>query len=194
MAGIFTRKALADVLNAESTPEEKVDAIYSLYGRAIDDGYVTKAAANAAKEDAVEKAAEKAKADALAGVEKPNVKDSDEFKTLLADFNAYKERQAARDSEDFAGVKPKFFDAVYDKIDRAEGAKPIAEQMQAIREKFEEFFNPAEEGDDKNKGAGGGKPQFGDGSSGSNPSGEKGESLADAWGYSKRFYGNAKGD
>lgn len=194
MAGIFTRKALADVLNAESTPEEKVDAIYSLYGRAIDDGYVTKAAANAAKEDAVEKAAEKAKADALAGVEKPNVKDSDEFKALLADFNAYKERQTARDSEDFAGVKPKFFDAVYDKIDRTEGAKPIAEQMQAIREKFEEFFNPAEEGDDKNKGAGGGKPQFGDGSGGGQPSGEKGESLADAWGYSKRFYGKAKGD
>ena len=194
MAGIFTRKALADVLNAESTPEEKVDAIYSLYGRAIDDGYVTKAAANAAKEDAVEKAAEKAKADALAGVEKPNVKDSDEFKALLADFNAYKERQTARDSEDFAGVKPKFFDAVYDKIDRAEGAKPIAEQMQAIREKFEEFFNPAEEGDDKSKNAGGGKPQFGDGSGGGQPSGEKGASLADAWGYSTRFYGKAKGD
>ena len=194
MAGIFTRKALADVLNAESTPEEKVDAIYSLYGRAIDDGYVTKAAANAAKEDAVEKAAEKAKADALAGVEKPNVKDSDEFKALLADFNAYKERQTARDSEDFAGVKPKFFDAVYDKIDRAEGAKPIAEQMQAIREKFEEFFNPAEEGDDKGKNAGGGKPQFGDGSGGGQPSGEKGTSLADAWGYSTRFYGKEKGD
>ena len=42
MAGIFTRKALSAILAEETTPEEKVDALFSLYGRAIDDGYVTK--------------------------------------------------------------------------------------------------------------------------------------------------------
>ena len=92
MAGIFTRKALADVLNGESTPEEKVDAIYSLYGRAIDDGYVTKAAANAAKQDAMEQA----KAEALQNAPKPNVLDSEEYKALQANFDAYKTKQQCR--------------------------------------------------------------------------------------------------
>lgn len=181
MAGIFTRKALADVLNGESTPEEKVDAIYSLYGRAIDDGYVTKAAANAAKQDAMEQA----KAEALQNAPKPNILDSEEYKTLQANFDAYKTKQEARTSADYADVKPKFFDAVYDKIDRGENAKPIAEQMQAMRENFAEFFTTQEQPDDKKPG----KPQFGENTGGGQPSGEKGVSLADAWGYSKRFYG-----
>lgn len=181
MAGIFTRKALADVLNGESTPEEKVDAIYSLYGRAIDDGYVTKAAANAAKQDAMEQA----KAEALQNAPKPNILDSEEYKALQANFDAYKTKQEARTSADYADVKPKFFDAVYDKIDRGENAKPIAEQMQAMRENFAEFFTTKEQPDDKKPG----KPQFGENTGGGQPSGEKGVSLADAWGYSKRFYG-----
>lgn len=181
MAGIFTRKALADVLNGEGTPEEKVDAIYSLYGRAIDDGYVTKAAANAAKQDAMEQA----KTEALQNAPKPNVLDSEEYKTLQANFDAYKTKQEARTSADYAGVKAKFFDAVYDKIDRAEGAKPIAEQMKEMREKYEEFFEPNDGKDDPKPG----KPQFGDNTGGGQPSGDKGVSLADAWGYSKRFYG-----
>lgn len=181
MAGIFTRKALADVLNGESTPEEKVDAIYSLYGRAIDDGYVTKAAANAAKQDAMEQA----KAEALQNAPKPNILDSEEYKALQANFDAYKTKQEARTSADYADVKPKFFDAVYDKIDRGENAKPIAEQMQTMRENFAEFFTTQEQPDDKKQG----KPQFGDNTGGGQPSGEKGVSLADAWGYSKRFYG-----
>ena len=88
-------------------------------------------------------------------------------------------------SADYAGVKPKFFDAVYDKIDRSEGAKPIAEQMKAMRENFEEYFNPA---DDKDKDQKPGKPQFGDDTGGGQPSGDKGVSLADAWGYTKRYY------
>lgn len=181
MAGIFTRKALADALNGESTPEEKVDAIYSLYGRAIDDGYVTKAAANAAKQDAMEQA----KAEALQNAPKPNILDSEEYKALQANFDAYKTKQEARTSADYADVKPKFFDAVYDKIDRGENAKPIAEQMQAMRENFAEFFTTQEQPDDKRPG----KPQFGENTGGGQPSGEKGVSLADAWGYSKRFYG-----
>ena len=179
MAGIFTRKALADVMNGESTPEEKVDAIYSLYGRAIDDGYVTKAAANAAKQDAMEQA----KAEALQNAPKPNILDSEEYKALQTEYNAYKIKQEARGSADYAGVKPKFFDAVYDKVDRSEGAKPIAEQLQAMRKDFEEYFTPQEDP------AKAGKPEFGDKTGGGQPSGEKGASLADAWGYSKKYYG-----
>ena len=187
MAGIFTRKALADVLNGESTPEEKVDAIYSLYGRAIDDGYVTKAAANAAKQDAIEQA----KVEALKDAPKPDVKESDEYKTLQAEYSAYKTKQEARSSADYAGVKPKFFDAVYDRIDRADGAKPIAEQLQAMRAEYEEFFTPEEPGKDDPKP---GKPQFGDETGGGMPGGKKDNSMLDAWGYTKKYGLDQKGN
>ena len=57
MAGIFTRKTIASILNNEDlTPEERTDQIFSLYGRAVDDGYITKTAAQAATDAAVEKA------------------------------------------------------------------------------------------------------------------------------------------
>ena len=51
MAGIFTRKELAKIMGDENlTPEERVDSIFSLYGRSLDDGYVTRGAAQAAQE------------------------------------------------------------------------------------------------------------------------------------------------
>ena len=59
MAGIFTRKALTDILNnGDLTPEERADSIFSLYGRALDDGYVTKGAAQAAQDAAIKTAHE----------------------------------------------------------------------------------------------------------------------------------------
>lgn len=180
MAGIFTRKALTDVLSSETTPEEKVDAIYSLYGRAIDDNYVTKAAANAAKQDAVEQA----KADALKDVPAPDIKNSDEYKALQTEYNAYKVKQEARTSADYAGVKPKFFDAVYDRVDRGENAKPVKEQLDEMRVQFEEFFNPT---DDAGKGGNAGKPEFGGSSGGGQPGGDKKPSMTDLWGYGKKF-------
>ena len=57
MAGIFTRSELSKIVNnADLTPEERVDQIFSLYGRAVDDGYLTKKAAEAAQNAAIEAA------------------------------------------------------------------------------------------------------------------------------------------
>ena len=56
MAGIFTRKQLSAILAEETTPEEKADAIFSLYVWALVDVYVTKAAALEDKEAAVDAA------------------------------------------------------------------------------------------------------------------------------------------
>lgn len=44
--------------------------------------------------------------------------------------------------EDFAQVKPKFRETVFGMLDRSEKAKPIAEQMVGIKEKFEEYYFP----------------------------------------------------
>lgn len=141
MAGIFTRNALNKIMEDENlTPQQRTEQVYSLYGRALDDGYVSKSAAQQAQEAAVEAA----KADWEKGQTAPDPKESDEYKALLGDFDAYKAMQAARSSKDFEGVKPKFFETVYGLVDRGEGAKPLQEQLAGIREQYEEYFTPAD--------------------------------------------------
>ena len=176
MAGIFTRKEIAKIMSDDNlTPEERTDAIFSLYGRAIDDGYVTRGAAQAAQDAAIKTAQEAWEKD-----HKPqeiNVKDTDEYKALQADFDGYKTRQNARNSDDFKGVKPKFFDTVYDRIDHADGAKPVSEQLAELKKEFEEYFNPADPAPIK--------PQFGAKPEGTMPKGDEGAVAAfqNAWGF-----------
>lgn len=178
MAGIFTRKELSKILSDENlTPEERADQIFSLYGRAIDDGYVTKGAADAAQQAAVNSAH-----DAWIKEQKPvDVKESDEYKALLGEYEGYKTKQSARNSEDFRTVKPKFFDRVYDLIDRADGAKSVAEQLADLRKDYEEYFL-TESGTPAPK-----LPQFGAKPEGAMPKGEEGAVAAftNAWGFKK---------
>ena len=183
MAGIFTRKEIAKIMSDENlTPEERTDQIFSLYGRSIDDGYVTRGAAQAAQEAAIKTAQE-----AWEKEHKPqeiNVKETQEYKDLLGEFEGYKTRQTARLSDDFKEVKPKFFDMVYDRIDHADGAKPVSEQLDAIRKDFEEYFNaPAQAANPAPA-----KPQFGAKPEGSMPKGEEGAVAAftNAWGFSPK--------
>jgi len=176
MAGIFTRKAIATILNDEGlTPEERADQLFSLYGRAIDDGYVTKSAAQAAQDAAVTQA----KADAVKDYKAPDAKESAEYKDLEGKFNAFKAMQEARSSEDFANVKGKFFETVYGMIDRKDGAKPVKDQLAEIQGKYEEYFTETNEG--KQEPAG--KPQFGANTQGSAPTGKTGNSFMDTWGF-----------
>ena len=69
--------------------------------------------------------------------------------------------------EDFASVKPKFREAVFGMLDRGEKAKPIAEQLKSIGEKYEEYFQPAQP-----------KPAFGSSDQGSMPKGDEGAVAA----------------
>ena len=182
MAGIFTRPELSKIVNnADLTPEERVDQIFSLYGRAIDDGFVTRKAAEAAQTAAISAAqTEWEKAHKPAEI---NVKETEEYKALQADFDGYKTRQTARTSEDFKDVKPKFFDTVYDRIDRAEGAKPVSEQLAEMRKEYEEYFTPAEAANPAPA-----LPQFGAKPAGSMPKGEEGAVAAygKAWNFGKQ--------
>lgn len=174
MAGIFTRSEITKIINnSELTPEQRTDEIFSLYGRAVDDGFVTRKAAETAQNAAIEAA----KAEWEKAQQKPNVKESEEYKALESDFDNYKVRETARRSDDFKDVKPKFFDTVYDRIDRAEGAKPISEQLAGMKTDFEEWFNPAETPTPK-------QPQFGASTSGTMPKGDEGAvaAMAKAWG------------
>lgn len=170
MANIFTRGEVGKILANETlSAEEKQERIFSLYGRALDDGYVTKAQAAADKEAAVENARKDFKA--------PDPKDSAEYKALQTEYEGYKTKQSARSAAEYAEVKPKFFDAVYDKLDHA---KPVKEQLDAIRKDFAEYFTEQKQEEPA-------KPQFGDKTNGSMPNGEKGNSFFDAWGYSQKY-------
>lgn len=177
MANIYTRKAVNAIVNDENlTPEEKTERLFTLYGQALDDGYVAKGQQTAAINAAVEKARE----EALKEVKAPNVKESEEYKALLQQMEDQKARFAARDSEDFKNVKAKFFDTVYGMIDRADGAKPIAEQLQEISGKYEEYFIP---GTDEKPEQVQNKPTFGAEATGSAPSGKTPPSFGEMWGY-----------
>lgn len=180
MSGIFTRNALRDILNDENlTAEEKAGQIFSLHGQAIDVGFVSKKAAETLKSEAV--------AEALQNAPKPDPadpKESEEYKALQAEFNGYKARQEARRSDDYKGVKSKFFDAVYDKVDRGETAKPIAEQLADLRKDYEEYFDAVVEEDQPDPPPSP-KPQFGAPTQGGAPQGKQQSSFADGWGFVK---------
>lgn len=175
MAGIFTRKEIAKILaNEDLTPEERTDQIFSLYGRALDDGYVTKGAAQAAQEAAIKTAQE-----AWQKEQKPiDVKETPEYKELQGQFDGYKTKQSARTSAEYAEVKPKFFDRVYDLVDHADGAKPVTEQLADLKKEYEEYFTPKAADPTP-------KPQFGAKPEGTMPKGEEGAVAAfqNAWGF-----------
>lgn len=176
MSNIFTRKALNDIMANEGlTPEQRTEQVFGLYGRALDDGYIAKSAAAQAQETALTNA----KAEWEKTLKAPDPKESDEYKTLQGQFDAYKAMQTARTSKEYEGVKGKFFETVYGMVDRKDGAKPIDEQLKGIREQYEEYFEAPQPQP---------KPTFGAPIEGSMPKGEKGavQGFADAWGFAPK--------
>lgn len=162
----FTRDAIKSILaDTKLTPGEKEDKIFALHGQHISEGYVSKSDAQAATDAA------------LAAVQMPDPKKTQEYLDLQSQFTAYKDKETARRSEDYRGVKDKFFDAVYAAIDRSDGAKPVAEQMEKIREEYAEYFS------DDDAQPQGGSLSFGAQSKGGMPQGNGKGSFAAAWGY-----------
>lgn len=175
MSGIFTRPALDKIMNnSDLTPEQRTEQVFALYGRALDDGYISKSAAEDAKQAAVEAA--------KAGIKIPDPVDP---KTTPEYMKLAEERDMLRaiGGDDFAQVKPKFREQVFGMLDRGDKAKPIGEQLTGIKEKYEEYFNPAQEqpkDEPKNT------PQYSQqpGHSGTNPTSEEDKlvkQLSEAW-------------
>lgn len=173
MAGIFTRPALDKIMNnADLTPEQRTEQVFSLYGRALDEGFISKHDAEEAKTAAVN-----------AAKEGFNVPDPVDPKTTPEYLELAKERDMLRaiGGEDFASVKPKFREQVFGMLDRGEKAKPISEQLTGIQEKYEEYFTPKQQEPTQKK-----TPQFSQqsGHPGTNATSEEDKlykQLADAW-------------
>ena len=137
MAGIYTRNEVDKIIrNSELTEEQKVEQLFGLHGRALDDGYISKRAAEEAKNNAVEAA--------KAGIQIPEPVDP---KTTPEYLEILHERDMLRaiGGEDFAKVKPKFRETVFGMLERGENAAAVADQLTGIREKYEEYFLPEQE-------------------------------------------------
>ena len=172
MAGIFTRGALDKIMqNADLTPEQRTEQVFSLYGRALDEGFISKHDAEEAKNAAIEAT--------KAGFKVPEPIDP---KTTPEYLDLMKERDMLRaiGGEEFAQVKPKFREQVFGMLDRGEKAKPITDQLNGIQEKYEEYFTPKAEPTPK--------PTFGAPIQGSMPKGDEGATsgFMNAWGFSKK--------
>ena len=174
--GKYTREAVAAILgNEELTPKQKEDKLFALYGQALSEGYISVTEAQTATQNAVKAAQEEWEKNKP----KVNVLETPEYKELQGQFDGYKTKQTARTSAEYADVKPKFFDRVYDLIDRADGAKPVTEQLADLRKDYEEYFTAKAADPTPNK------PQFGAKPEGTMPKGEEGAVAAfqNAWGF-----------
>jgi molecular chaperone GrpE (heat shock protein) len=159
----FTRRTVAGY----GLTDEQLEKVMTLYATSLAD-YVPKADV----QEQINKAVEDARKTAPA----PNIKDSDEYKTLQGEFENYKRKVETSAELKAGGVKDKFLDNVYSLLD---AAKPAAEQLEAIRTQYEEYFDIAEP---ETLAA----PQFGAGVKGSMPTGKTSPSFSDYWSFGKQ--------
>lgn len=151
-------------LEAQGLNKDQIEYIMTESGRSLASNYLPKSDMQA-------------QIDAAVAAAKPATVDP---KTTPEYLEVAKERDMLRaiGGDDFASVKPKFREQVYGMIDRSEGAKPIPEQLTAIKEKFEEYYLPTEQKEQP-------KPQFGSPDKGAMPKGNEGaaEAIQNAWGF-----------
>lgn len=157
----FTRKALAGL----GLDEELIEKVMTLHGTSMGD-FIPKSDLQAKIDAAVQDAQKNAPA--------PKIKESEEYKKLQGDFDAYKRKVETSGELKKGGVKDKFLDAVFSMLD---SEKPAAEQLSAIREQYEEYFDADPKPEDKPK------PQFGGNPEGSMPQGGDKGSLTNLWGF-----------
>lgn len=153
-------------LKDQGFTDEQADTLMGMISAALADGYVSK---EKAKEQA-----DSAAADALKNAPQGDPKDSDDYKAVAAERDMLR----ALSSDDYAEVKPKFREAVYKMIKHGEKEATVAEQLKAVREKYEEYFNPTETTEDKPQ-----KPTFGANVTGSMPKGNENPTFGDYWGF-----------
>ena len=153
----FTRKFLTD----HGVPEDQIDAIMAERNRTLTD-YVPKADVQAQIDAAVAEA-EKAAPPA-------DVTQSPEYLELLGKA----QKLEAFQGDEFSAVKTPYRDIVWGKLDHAEKHKPYNEQPAELQQSMPDLFKQMEEAP---------KPQFGAQPQGAAPTGSKGPSFMDQWGF-----------
>lgn len=152
----FTRKFLLD----NGVPEDKVDVILAERNRTLKD-YVPQTDVQAQ----IDAALEAAKKDAP-----PDVLQSPEYLELLGKT----QKLEAMAGAEFDVVKAPYRDVVWEKLDHAEKHKPYSEQLAELQTSLPDLFSVKEEP---------AKPNFGAQPQGAAPTGQKGPSFMDTWGF-----------
>lgn len=159
----FTRKALAGL----GLTEDAIEKVMALHGTSMAD-FIPRSELQDKINDAVAEAQKKAPS--------VDVTASDEYKSVVEERDMLR----ALGGDEFSPVKPKFRETVYKMLDRAEGAKPITDQLKAVAEQYEEYFTPKEPEEVPKA------PQFGAQVTGSMPSGNSKPTLESIWFPSKK--------
>lgn len=123
---IFKRSVLKD----KGLTEDQIDYLMTESNRALAADYMPKSDLQAQ----IDAAVDAAKADTK--ITDEMIQGSEAYKAVQAELDKVK----AINSEDYSGIKPKFREQVYGMIDRSEGAKSVAEQLEAIQEGYSEYF------------------------------------------------------
>ena len=152
-------------LKAQGFTDEQIEYIMTESGRSLSANYVLSSDVQSRIDEAV-KAAQPAPVD---------VKTSQEYIELANERDMLR----AIGGDDFSTVKPKFREQVFGMLERGENAKPVAEQLTGIREKYDEYFIPQEQPNPNPK------PQFGSPDKGAMPKGNDSavETIQKAWGF-----------
>lgn len=150
-------------LKAQGFTDDQIEYIMTESGRSLSANYTLTSDVQAKIDEAVQAAKPK----------EIDVKTTPEYAELQNRVNMLQ----TINGDDFAGVKPKFREQVYGMMDHGPEAKPAAEQLPGIREKFEEYFIPQEQPTPK--------PQFGSPDKGAMPKGNDSavDALTKAWGF-----------
>jgi hypothetical protein len=150
-------------LKEKGFTDEQIEYIMTESGRSLSANYTLTSDVQARIDEAVQKATP-------APVD---VKTSKEYLELATERDMLR----AIGGDDFQAVKPKFREQVFGMLDRGEDAKPVAEQLTGIREKYDEYFIQQEQPAPK--------PQFGSPDKGKMPTGEQGDAakISDIWGF-----------
>ena len=157
-------------LKAQGLTDEQIDFVMNEGNRSLAKNYTL----TSDVQSQIDTAVQAAKAEPM------NIKDSDDYKALQGEFDAYRAMQAARQSDEFKDVKPKFFETVYGMVNRGDGAEPVDKQLEGMRKEYEEYFTPGQQPNNK--------PTFGAPVEGSMPKGEQGavSAFSSAWGFAPK--------
>jgi hypothetical protein len=153
-------------LKAQGLTDEQIDFVMTEGNRSLSANYTLTSDVQG-KIDAAVQAAQTAPV---------NVAETKEYKDLMNERDMLR----AIGGEDFATVKPKFRETVFGMLDRGEKAAPVADQLKAIGEKYEEYFTPVQQPEEPPK-----SPSFGAPTQGSAPTGKTAPKFD--WGYEKRY-------
>ena len=139
-------------LEAQGLTKDQIEYIMTESGRSLSANYVLTSDVQSRIDEAVK----------AVKPEPVDVKTTPEYMEVVGERDMLR----AIGGEDFQTVKPKFRETVFGMLDRGEKAAPVAEQLTGIKEKYEEYFTPAQEPQEPKN-----TPQFSKqpGHSGTNP-------------------------